>query len=155
MSILIADIETNDLDPNIIWMVGVLDYKTDVFTSYHGDDVAVGILRLLEADRVIFYNGLGFDVPVMERLTEGLAKFDRQKIIECLNLSRSYVSMANHKLATWGEIFGFPKGDHSDFSRYSEEMRAYCERDCRLTKMIFEFLHEQHIKRGKKTLLVG
>ena len=32
MSILIGDIETNGLNPNTIWVVGVLDYETDEFT---------------------------------------------------------------------------------------------------------------------------
>lgn len=151
--ILIADLECDSLKPSKIHMVGVLCWETDQFTDYNGDDVAEGLVRISQADKVIFYNGLGYDVPVIERLTEGLVTFERPRIIECLDLSRRYVRMKNHKLATWGELFDFPKGDHSDFTKYSQEMSVYCERDCRLTKLVFNLLNELAMENGQPNLL--
>ncbi len=86
--ILIADLECDSLKPSTIHMVGVLCWGTDQFTDYNGENVAEGLVRIAEADKVIFYNGLGYDVPVVERLTEGLVTFKRDRIIECLDLSR-------------------------------------------------------------------
>lgn len=153
MSVLITDIECDSLKPTTIHMVGVLDYHTDTFTDYHGDDVAEGLIRIAEASQVIFYNGLGYDVPVIERLTEGMISFKRDRIIECLDLSRKYVTMKNHKLSTWGELFDFPKGDHTDFTKWSPEMSVYCERDCRLTKKVFDILNDIAIEKGEQNLL--
>lgn len=153
MSVLIADIECDSLKPTTIHMVGVLDYFTDEFIDYNGDNVAEGLIRIAEASQVIFYNGLGYDVPVIERLTEGMISLKKDRIIECLDLSRKYVTMKNHKLATWGELFDFPKGDHTDFTKWSPEMSVYCERDCRLTKKVFDILNELAIEKGSPNLL--
>lgn len=151
--VLIADLECDSLRPSTIHMVGVLCLKTDQFTDYNGDRVAEGLVRIAEAKQVIFYNGLGYDVPVIERLTDGLVTFERERIIECLDLSRKLVKMKNHKLITWGDVFDFPKGDYHDFTRYTPEMSVYCERDCRLTKKVFEFLNEFGMEQGSPNLL--
>lgn len=155
MNILIADLECDSLKPSTIHMVGVLDYFTDEFTDYNGDEVVDGLIRLSEADLVIFYNGKGYDIPVIERLTNGLITFRPDQIIECLDMSRKLVTMENHKLKTWGEIFEFPKGDHTDFTKWSKNMSVYCERDCRLTKKVFDILNEIAIERGSTCLLEG
>jgi hypothetical protein len=153
--ILVADLECNSLHPSIIHMVGILDYITDEFHDYHEDDVAEGLLRLSTADKIIFYNGVGYDVPVIKRLTSGLVTIKRDKIIEVLDLSRSLVKLPNHKLKQWGELFDFPKGDHTDFSKWSPSMSAYCERDCRLTKKVFDLLNEMNVEKGRQNLLEG
>lgn len=143
MSILVGDIETNDLRPNIIWMVGVLDFLTDEFTAYTGDDVAEGIVRLAEAEVFIGHNIVGYDIPVMENLTDGLVKFDQSRLIDTLPLSRELMPhLPNHKLATYGEMFNFPKLPFKDFGRFSPEMIPYCEQDCRLSKRVFQHLDE-------------
>ena len=153
MNILIADIECDSLKPSVIWMVGTLNYHTDEYISYHGDTLVDGLLALESADKLIFYNGTGYDVPVIERLTEGLIKINKKRIIECLTLSRRFTTLKNHKLKTWGEMFDFPKGDHSDFSKYSPEMDIYCERDCRLTKLIFDLLNDISMEQGNESLI--
>jgi hypothetical protein len=155
MTILIADLECDSLRPSVIHMVGVLDYESDEFYDYHGDEVVDGLMRLAEADRVVFYNGKGYDVPVIERLTEGLVIFRPEQIVECLDLSRRYVSMKNHKLKSWGELFDFPKGDHTDFTKWSKSMSIYCERDCRLTKLVFNLLNDMAIEKGHRSLIEG
>jgi hypothetical protein len=153
MKVLITDLECDSLKPSTIHMVGVLNYFTDEYMSYHGDNVVDGLLEIESADLLIFYNGTGYDIPVIERLTNGLVKINRSKVIEVLNMSRRYVTMENHKLKQWGKLFGFPKGDHSDFSKYSPEMDIYCERDCRLTKMVFDILNEIAMEKGNKCLI--
>lgn len=154
MNILIGDIETDAIHmPRNLWMVGVLDYVTDEFTAYHGDDVPEGLLRLAEADMAIGHNFKGYDVKNIERMTNGLVKFDVTRIVDTLDLSRKYAKLENHKLKTWGEMFDFPKGDYTDFSRFDPAMIPYCERDCRLTKKIFEFLNEMAVEKGAQCLL--
>ena len=152
--ILVGDIETDAIYmPRNIWMVGVLNWETDQFDAYTGDDVVDGLIRLAEADLAIGHNFVGYDVKNIERMTNNLVKFDRKKIVDTLDLSRKFVELKDHKLKTWGELFDFPKGDYTDFSKFDPKMVPYCERDCRLTKKIFDFLNELSIEKGNECLV--
>jgi hypothetical protein len=142
--ILIGDLETDGFDPSIIWVVGVLDYATDEFTAYMGEDVAEGLLRLSMADLVIGHNFIDYDAGVAEKLTEGLITFDRERIVDTLKLGRKLLpDMKCQKLEEWGDILGLPKIVFNEgFSRFHPKMVPYCERDCRLNKRVFDFLME-------------
>lgn len=153
--ILIADIETNAIhNPNVIWMLGVLSYDSDEFTAYVGEEQVVdGLLRLVEADCIIGHNFLGYDTKHITRLTNGLVTLPKRKIIDTCKLSKTYTALPDHKLKTWGDLFGFPKGDYTDFDRFDPEMIPYCERDCRISKKIFEFVNELAQEHGSPCLL--
>jgi DNA polymerase I-like protein with 3'-5' exonuclease and polymerase domains len=45
-----------------------------------------------------------------------------------------------HSLASWGERLGFDKGDHEDWSKFSEEMLTYCIRDTEITTKLYRHL---------------
>ena len=47
-----------------------------------------------------------------------------ERIQDTLVLSRlaNPAREGGHRLANWGEIIGYPKGDHSDWTCYSKEM---------------------------------
>jgi len=143
MSILVFDIEGNGLNPNIIFVLGVLDYETGEYTDYtcEDDNIAEGLLRLAEADLVVGHYVKGYDIPVIERLTEGLITIDRAKVCDTYELSYDlFPRLRNHKLRTFGEILGFPKGEWHDFSKYDPGMRPYCKTDCLVTGRLLEFL---------------
>jgi DNA polymerase III alpha subunit (gram-positive type) len=156
MPILVGDIETDAIYmPRNIWMVGILDYHSDIFTPYYGDEVATGLLKLMEADITIGHNWRRYDVKNIERMTKNLIKIDQSKIIDTLELSRKFCKLTNHKLSTWGKMMNFLKEDYSDFSRFDKKMIPYCERDCRLTKKVFDILNEMNIESGYTDLLEG
>jgi DNA polymerase III alpha subunit (gram-positive type) len=140
-----ADIETDGLRPNNIWVVGILSLDTDEWTAYtHADDnIAEGLMRLAEADLVVFHNGNDYDIPVIERLTDGLVKFDRSRVIDTLKMGRKLVpEMRSQKLEEWGKIFEQPKVLFEAWEKYDPEMVPRCKRDCEITKMVFNFLLE-------------
>jgi hypothetical protein len=140
-NILIGDIETDDLKPSVIWMVGVMSFETGEFTSYVGDDVAEGILRLVEAEAFVGHNIEGYDVPVMENLTGNLIRFQRDRLIDTLPLSRKHIpGMPNYKLKSFGDMFGIPKLPFREFHTFSPEMVEYCERDCLINLRLFRHL---------------
>jgi hypothetical protein len=142
MKVLVLDIEGDGLYPSEIHMLGVLDYVTDEFTNYNGDAIADGLCEIDECDILLVYNK-DYDIKHIKRLTENVVSFKEVVIIDVLELSRKYVKfLPNNKLKTWGDYFDFPKGDHNDWSKYSPEMGVYCERDCRLTKKVFDFICE-------------
>jgi hypothetical protein len=161
MNVLIADLECESLKPSIIHMLGILDYTSDKFTPHIGEEeVSDGLIRLVNADLVIFHNGFGYDIPVIEKLTEGLIVLDQSKIIDTLKLSRKFFPElskerggSGHSLEVWGEIFDFPKGDWKKFDKFYPEMVPYCERDCRLTRKIFDFTNELAMSQGQPNML--
>ena len=152
-NIIVADLETNSLNPDTIWMAGILDFHTNEFFDYNGENLVDGLIRMAEADVLITFNGYGYDLPVVEKLTEGLITFEKERHIDVLKLSRKFADLPDHKLKRWGDMFGMPKGDHTDFSKYSPEMSKYCQRDCRITKEAFVFLNELSVEKGNTCLL--
>lgn len=142
--VIIGDIETNAIhQPSKIHMVGIVDFYTDEYTSYHGETLEDGLIRLAEAELVIGHNFRLYDAANIARMTGGLVTIEPTRIIDTLDLSRALVpELPDHKLRTWGQALGFPKLDHDDFERYTPLMDEYCQRDCRLNKRIFEFMLE-------------
>jgi DNA polymerase III epsilon subunit-like protein len=143
-TVLVCDIETDGFKPTVIWCVGIIDLETDEYTAYYGDDIPEGLLRLADADRVVGHYFKGYDAPVIEKLTEGLVKLDPNKIDDTCEISRAlFPEMPDHKLETWGEVLGLPKGKFKDFSKFSNEMLVYLERDVRLNALVYRtFLDE-------------
>ena len=144
MSILIADLETNGFTPDTIWVVGILDYDTDEFRSYTGEDVAEGLMRIAEADLVIGHNFGVYDAAVIDKLTDGLIIIDVDRIVDTLAMGRRLLpEMKKQSLEEWGDILGLPKIVFNEgFDRFHPKMVPYCERDCRLNKRVFDFLIE-------------
>lgn len=142
MNILVGDLETDGFDPSIIWVVGVLDYHTDEFVAYTGEDVAEGLMRLAAADVVIGHNFIGYDARISEKLTDGLISFDQERIADTLIMGRKLLpDMRKQKLEVWGEILGLPKIQFNEgFDKFVPSMVPYCKRDCEVTKMVFDFL---------------
>jgi hypothetical protein len=97
----------------------------------------------------VTHNGLGYDLWVLMLLwgcpfTVGPDTFNGKpvKFVDTLTLSRYLWPDRpwGHGLEAWGEKLGIPKGAHSNFSRYSEEMAVYNRQDCKVTKAVYEYL---------------
>lgn len=143
MTRIIADIETDGLKPSVIHLVGILDLDTLEYTSYQGDEIVVGLTLMAEAELLVGHNLLGFDLPVIENLTDGLIQFDRARVVDTLMLGRKLLpDMKSQSLEEWGAVLGLPKLPSPIFERFTPEMLPYCQRDCELSKMVFDFLWE-------------
>ena len=125
---IVLDIEANGFNPDKIWCVVTLDINTKESTQY------VNNLDQLKEDlssvgEIIGHNILGYDIPVLQRLL-GI-DFSNIKLTDTLVLSRLTLPtrMGGHSLGSWGERLGYPKGDFTDFSYYSDEMLEYCTTD--------------------------
>ena len=154
---IVVDLECNGLSPSIIHMVGILDIDSGVFENYHEDGVTDGLMKIIEADLIVGQNILGYDIPVIEILTDGLVKIDRKKVIDTLPMARRlFPKLKSHSLKSWGELIGIPKLTAPSFDTYTPEMAVYCEGDCRTTLALFEFLSsQQHILEGAYPLNSG
>ncbi len=101
------------------------------------------------------HNIIGYDAPNINRcMGEEVIKW--QDCEDTLVLSRLfrptppfrevpgvYNRQWGHSLGAWGRYLKFPKGDWSDWSKYSEPQGEYCDRDCDLGILIVNALRKE------------
>ena len=130
------DLEANGLTPDTIWCV--VTRENGVNTVHTASDT---LCEALEGSvSVCGHNLIGYDLPVLERLWG--VSVAPERIVDTLVLSRLYdpSRQGGHSLRAWGESLGFPKGDHDDWSRLSQEMIDYCIRDVEVTEAVHKSL---------------
>lgn len=140
MSQLVFDIETNGLNPSIIWCIcGIKDDK--MFTLEMPDKQAWECL-MEGVTEVIGHNIIRYDIPVVERLLDVSIEC---KIIDTLVMSRLYNPQleGGHSLAAWGERLKFPKGDYHDWTALTPDMVEYCQQDVRVTECLYQTLKQE------------
>ena len=138
MNLVFCDIETDGLDATTIWCA-VCRHNGESEVICNEKDFKDYVQRKAGAT-FVFHNGIGFDVPVVERLWD--FTFHRALVTDTLILSRlaDPSRSGGHSLRNWGNILGFAKGDHDDWSRLTTEMIDYCIRDVELTEAVYERL---------------
>lgn len=145
----IIDIETDDLNATTIWCAVVKNVATgEVFKLVGKDSLKRFIDEAPEGAIWVGHNALSFDIPTINRLCG--TNIPSARCVDTLILSYLYDPRmpGGHSLEAWGTRFKFPKGDFHDFSRYSEEMLAYCERDVDLTCRVFTALTSRMLRVG-------
>lgn len=128
------DIETDGLNPTKIHLLGQL---VDGVYSEHFQDFTY-------EEGVTYYahGGINFDYPVLNRLwgcgdsNTGASLQDTLVLSRLANPSRDN----GHSLDAWGSTLGYAKGDHSDWTQLSDEMRTYCKRDVELLSKVHKRL---------------
>ena len=146
MKTLTIDIETNTAW-DTIWCCGVHDVDLDEASVVTSSEALQALLK--EASRVVTYNGISFDIRLLESLW-GIS-FEGIEVVDALVISRLYNPslMGGHSLRSWGDRLDWPKGDFTDYNGgYCEEMAEYCERDCRLTTKVWRELLKQMKAQG-------
>lgn len=144
MKVLIADTETDGFLEHVtkLWVLCIKEIGKPVerYSSKAGN-LQEGLKRLKEADLVVFHNGLNYDVLVLQKLY-GEDVIDPAKTYDTLVAARLFDPEAKdgHSLEAWGERMGFPKGNHSDFSKWSQEMEDYCVRDVEVLERLYLML---------------
>ena len=134
MSEAYIDIETDGLNPTKIHLLGQL--KDGVYTEHFQDfDYEKGVTYYA-------HGGIGFDYPVLNHLwgcgdsDSGTSLKDTLVLSRLANPSRDN----GHSLDAWGSTLGYAKGDHSDWTQLSDEMRTYCKRDVELLSKVHKRL---------------
>lgn len=150
MRTVVCDIETDSLDPTVIWCAVCIDYDTGeefVFTDAYSFSIFANTV-----DRWVGHNFVAFDAPALNKIWDAGIKVDQ--IRDTLILSRLYneayehlgkakMKRTKHSLESWGERLGFPKLEFNDYSKYTPEMLEYCKVDTRLTKLVYDQLRKE------------
>jgi len=136
-----CDIETNGLDPDVIWCA--VCRASNVSTVICNAEDFKKYKEASPEALWVFHNGIGFDLPVLKKLWD--VEFTKESIVDTLVLSRlaEPSRSGGHSLRNWGNTLGFPKGDHSDWSCLTPEMIDYCIRDTEVTQAVHNALLEE------------
>ena len=143
MKNIIVDIETDGLltDLTTIWCIAIKEVGGDTlsFSDYDDSlpDNAAAIPYMEAADRIIGHNFIRFDGPAITKVLKYTIPVT--KIYDTLIMSRlnQFNRIGKHSMKSWGENLLFPKGDYSDWSRYTPEMMSYCIQDVTVNEAIY------------------
>ena len=69
---IIVDIETDSLDATIIYCIVAKNIESGDTYAFVGDDCYTKFPKFIEkhAEKIIMHNGVGFDAPVLNKLTD-------------------------------------------------------------------------------------
>ena len=156
---LVFDIETDGLNPTVIWCIVAIDDKGKLY-NYPEDKIDEGIELLKNADKIIGHNIIGFDIPIIKKMYPW---FNPQgEIVDTLVLSRLYHPnmieidkrrnwkhmplqlYGRHSLESYGYRLGEYKGNFgkdTDWSTWSQEMEDYCVQDVAVTQKLCNHFH--------------
>ena len=138
---LVFDIETDGLDASVIWCIVAKDIDTNQVHSFCPKRIEEGLELLEKSKLLIGHNIVGFDIPVLKKLT-GMS-FKDKKVIDTLVLSRlANPERDGHGLKPWGFRLDYHKGsmEEEDFNEYTPEMLEYCINDVELNTLVFQEL---------------
>ena len=169
MRTLFFDIETNALedftnltDLHTVHCLSVYDPMTPKMVTFAGDSIHRGLTALAQADRLVGHNVIKFDIPALKKLY-GFSP-PLVKVVDTLVMSRCIFSdlrnedfgrnnfdpklVGSHSLKAWGHRMGkqtkLTYGEEDGaFDHYNEEMKKYCERDCIVTQLLYDYLMKQ------------
>ena len=157
---LVFDIETNGLDPDIIWLVVAQDLSTGkqyIFTDYEDDYPGLSefIPFFEKADTLIGHNIISFDLPVLKKLTGWVPT--HQKTVDTMLLSqlndfyrpqfdhlKKNRFAGSHNMKIWSQFLeGEEKHEDPSWEEYSLAMRERCASDVEINVRMYRYmLHE-------------
>ena len=169
---LIADCETDGLLHQLTKLHSLCLKDVDTGTLYSCADqpgyipIADGVRMLMDADQVIFHNGIKFDAPAIQQVYPW---FDLpiEKMRDTLILTRLIWPeigdrdtglirkgklpgklRGSHSLEAWGYRLGVYKGEFgktSDWQVWTPEMQTYCEQDVEVTDALWKKIQSKEV----------
>ena len=152
--------ETNKWEAIIIpqldkaWCIVAIDDNNKQYL-FRPHQIKEGIELLRSADTLIGHNIIGFDLIVLQKWYD-INLYEHCKIMDTLVLSLLFnpIREKGHSLKAWGEKLGYPKGDHTDFDKFSEEMLEYCIRDTKIVKKLSAELKKESAGFSKQSIFL-
>jgi len=146
MRSLVFEIQTDDLKATKLWCIVAQDLDSNEIFRFAPHQIESGLELLKSASALIGHNIIGFDIPVIKKLTG--VDLSNKKLIDTLVLSRLFnpTREGGHSLEMWGYKLNYNKIDFEDYSCYSKEMMDYCVRDVQLNTQVYHRLIQQESK---------
>ena len=124
-------------------LVGVYYYETDTYESYLEHELPQLFSRLERSGRIIGYNSIGFDMPVLNNYYAGnllnLPQLDILKVIEKnLGFRIKLDSVAQATIGTKKSAHGLQAVAWWKEGNI-EAIREYCLQDVKVTKEVYEY----------------
>ena len=142
MKQIVFDIEANGLNPDTVWCIIAYEREAKEYIEWSGDTLPNFKDWVKEQDEleVIGHNIIGYDIPVLERLLN--VDFSKCKVTDTLVMSRlaEPSRLGGHGLENWGQLLHQPKGEHSDWLNFSQDMVEYCKQDVRVNELVYQRL---------------
>lgn len=138
------DIEANGLKPDTIWCIVAKEIEYGTVNTFIGTDIFkfTDWVRDTGVTHICGHNIIGYDLPVMEKITGFKWEGPVQDTLVMSRLAQPNRE-GGHSLASWGDRLGFEKGDHSEWGEFSWDMVEYCKRDVELTCKVYETLNKE------------
>jgi len=139
---LLADIETNGLDPSRIHCAVVYDDNANKWYKFKNQELFFIFCRKNPSARWVFHNGLGFDVPVINRLA-GAELIQPRRVTDTFVVSQllRYMVPGGHSLRAWGNRLHCSKDEYDGgWETYTDEMLDYCVQDVVVLQKLFSYL---------------
>lgn len=142
---LILDVESDGLldDVTRAWCFGI---QVDAYEEFNDEQngkrpIAAALETLQNTPRnIVGHNVIGYDLPLMEKLYGVTVPIEKVRDTQVMGRLLNPCRRRGHSLAEYGETLGVPKGEHSDWTRYSEEMAVYLKQDVNVTAKLYEEL---------------
>lgn len=149
MIVEICDCETDGLLPTMtrMWTLQVGRAGTEEVTIYADQPgfppLKEGMERLKKADRLVFHNGMGFDIHAVNKVFPGAIQvgqiWDTLVAARLLNPEEKLNSLDD-----WGQRLECLKGKYTgDFQSFTEELVTYARQDIVVTRKLYELLEPQ------------
>lgn len=137
---IIIDIETDSLNPTVVWVVVCKNVLTGEIHVFRRPDLNPESFLdyLKDVDCWVGHNIIAFDVPSLLRLVPGVQR--PSSVYDTLVLSRllDYLLDGGHSLETWGHRLGSKKIQFNDYSKLTEEMVEYCIQDVEVNYLLYK-----------------
>lgn len=159
---LVFDIEADGLllDATRVWCICAKDLDSGVRYRWGPNKLVEGYATLLTAKTLIAHNGRMYDQPTLYRLVGKPNNLPPLKpCFDTILMSRLTYSdihsnpVEGHALEDWGRFLKCPKGGHSDWSQFSQEMLDYCAQDVEVTAKVYQYLLPKVLKTPKAAKL--
>lgn len=143
-----VDIETDDLNATVIWVMCWENIRTKEAGTCTSYDEIRSFFERTKGAIYVGHNILKFDAPVLNRII-GL-RLGVSRLIDTLVLSTLYNPslLGGHSLDEWGKRIKMYKGEFNDWSHLSEEMIVYCRQDVKVTAELYRKLAKVLAKIG-------
>jgi len=149
------DLETDGLLPEVSKIHTITTCRDSIFATYDPQDVHHGVNQILEADAICGHNIIGYDLPVLKKLTGRTPKattirdtmvmarlaYPEIKEVDFALMregKRPGKLIGSHSLKAWGCRLGEHKGDYTGgWETWSQEMSDYCKQDVKVETTLF------------------